>query len=115
MRVLAMLIAGFGSAVLVLPMITLGQANSAPNSTPEKPDAARKFRAYLEADWKGWMQLYPEIATLVPPLLINVRNSFVSASTSSWPPKRLRSRRQSAPPATYRSSWRLRAIRSAPA
>ena len=65
MRVLAMLIAGFGSAVLVLPMITLGQANSAPNSTPEKPDAARKFRAYLEADWKGWMQLYPEIATLV--------------------------------------------------
>jgi uncharacterized protein (DUF885 family) len=65
MRVLAMLIAGFGSAVLVLPMIALGQANPAANPTPEKAEAAHKFRAYLEADWKGWMELYPEIATLV--------------------------------------------------
>ena len=65
MRALAILMAGFGSALLVLPMIALGQTNSQANSSPEKADAARKFRAYLDADWKGWMELYPEIATLV--------------------------------------------------
>jgi hypothetical protein len=59
-----MFIAGFGSALL-LPLIVLGQSNPGPQPVPEKADAARKFRAYLEADWKGWMELYPEIATLV--------------------------------------------------
>jgi len=64
MRVLTMFVAGFGSALL-LPLIVLGQSNPGPQPVPEKADAARKFRAYLEADWKGWMELYPEIATLV--------------------------------------------------
>jgi uncharacterized protein (DUF885 family) len=64
MRVLAMFVAGFGSALL-LPLIVLGQSNPAPQPVPENADAAHKFRAYLEADWKGWMGLYPEIATLV--------------------------------------------------
>src|SRR5215475_12485296 len=65
MRSVAMLIAGFGSALLVLPMMVLGRTNPSAKSSPETGDAVRKFRAYLEADWKGWMELYPEIATLV--------------------------------------------------
>ena len=32
---------------------------------PTKSEAARKFRAYLDADWKAWMEQYPEIATWV--------------------------------------------------
>src|ERR1700759_3769203 len=30
---------------------------------PATDDEARKFRAYLEADWKRWMEEYPEVAT----------------------------------------------------
>jgi uncharacterized protein (DUF885 family) len=65
MRVLAMLVTGFGSALLVLPMVLMGRANPSASPAPETPDPVRKFRAYLDADWKGWMELYPEIATLV--------------------------------------------------
>jgi uncharacterized protein (DUF885 family) len=65
MRLLAMLIAGCGSALLVLPLAVLGQGSAAANPEGEKSEAAREFRAYLEADWKSWMELYPEIATLV--------------------------------------------------
>jgi uncharacterized protein (DUF885 family) len=60
---LAMLVTGFGSALLLLPMIVLGQAN--PATTPAQSEAARKFRSYLDADWKRWMEEYPGIATLV--------------------------------------------------
>src|SRR6476660_5811882 len=65
MRVLAMLVTGFGSALLVLPMVLMGRANPSASPAPETPDPVRKFRAYLDADWKGWMELYPESATLV--------------------------------------------------
>src|SRR3954462_7266326 len=65
MRLLAMLIAGCGSALLVLPLAVLGQGSAAANPDGEKSEAARKFRTYLDADWKSWMELYPEIATLV--------------------------------------------------
>jgi uncharacterized protein (DUF885 family) len=69
MRLLAMLLAGFGGAMLLLPAIVLGHAPGADNSaapeTPAQTDAALKFRTYLEADWKRWMEEYPEIATLV--------------------------------------------------
>ena len=34
-----------------------------PNSA--QAEETRKFRAYLEADWKRWMEEYPEVATLV--------------------------------------------------
>jgi uncharacterized protein (DUF885 family) len=63
MRILAMLVMGFGGAWLLLPMAVLGQASS--TDTPGQAEAARKFRSYLEADWKRWMEEYPEIATLV--------------------------------------------------
>src|SRR5579862_8713954 len=32
-------------------------------SSPD--DETRKFRAYLDADWKRWMEEYPEVATSV--------------------------------------------------
>src|SRR3954470_2054983 len=65
MRLLAMLIAGCGTALLALPLAVLGQGGPVANPGAEKSEAARKFRAYLDADWKAWMELYPEIATLV--------------------------------------------------
>src|ERR1700753_2064911 len=30
---------------------------------PAGEDEARRFRAYLDADWKRWMEEYPEVAT----------------------------------------------------
>jgi uncharacterized protein (DUF885 family) len=65
MRLLVVLITGFGGALLLLPMAVLGHTKPSGGTSQETADATRKFRAYLEADWKGWMELYPEIATLV--------------------------------------------------
>ena len=30
---------------------------------PADEGEARKFRSYLDADWKRWMEEYPEVAT----------------------------------------------------
>jgi uncharacterized protein (DUF885 family) len=46
-----------GSALLVLPMLAFAQRR------PTQEEATRKFRAYLDEDWKRWMQEYPEVAT----------------------------------------------------
>ncbi|PYU59871.1 MAG: DUF885 domain-containing protein [Acidobacteria bacterium] len=48
-----------GSALLVMPLLTMAQTSSS------SAEASRKFRAYLHEDWKRWMQEYPETATLV--------------------------------------------------
>ena len=56
----------FGSALLLLPMLALAQnapRNEATNTSPAQAEAALKFRAYLEDDWKRWMIEYPEMAT----------------------------------------------------
>jgi uncharacterized protein (DUF885 family) len=51
----------FGATLLAFPLLTLGQSQSAsPNPAAQ---AAQKFRAYLEDDWKRWMQEYPDVAT----------------------------------------------------
>jgi uncharacterized protein (DUF885 family) len=42
---------------LLFPLLAL--------ATPAADDETRKFRAYLDADWKRWMEEYPEIATQV--------------------------------------------------
>jgi uncharacterized protein (DUF885 family) len=49
----------FGLAALLfcLPLISLAQASAASGQ------AAKEFRAYLDADWNRWMELYPELAT----------------------------------------------------
>src|ERR1700753_1672807 len=40
---------------LVAPLVVL--------AFPANEDEARKFRAYLDGDWKRWMEEYPEVAT----------------------------------------------------
>ena len=68
MRMLAMAAMGLGSALLILPMMVLGRGSTeaADAQTPQaQTEEARKFRAYLEADWKRWMEEYPEVATQV--------------------------------------------------
>ena len=68
MRMLAMAAMGLGSALLILPMMVLGRGGTeaADAQTPQaQTEEARKFRAYLEADWKRWMEEYPEVATQV--------------------------------------------------
>ncbi|HMI54469.1 MAG TPA: DUF885 domain-containing protein [Candidatus Saccharimonadales bacterium] len=43
-----------------LPMLVLAQSASKPGE-----EAAQKFHAYLDADWKQWMVEYPDVATSV--------------------------------------------------
>jgi len=62
-RLFALLAVGIFSGLFVLPMLAL--ARSAAGRNGEPAEAARKFRAYLDNDWKRWMQEYPEIATSV--------------------------------------------------
>jgi uncharacterized protein (DUF885 family) len=63
MRVLAMATMGLGSALLIFPMMILSHANAA--SADGQTEETRKFRAYLDADWKRWMEEYPDVATQV--------------------------------------------------
>jgi len=56
MRLIILSAFGLGSLVLVVPLLALAQS-------ADRPPAAKEFRAYLEADWKLWMQQYPEMAT----------------------------------------------------
>jgi uncharacterized protein (DUF885 family) len=49
--------------LLVFPLLTLAQASRSRNDAQD--DVTKKFRAYLEQDWKLWMQEYPEMATMV--------------------------------------------------
>src|SRR5260370_34355171 len=45
------------------PMLATTQRETSQNEAQN--DAARKFRAYLEQDWKHWMEEYPVLATFV--------------------------------------------------
>ena len=45
--------------LLFLPVIAKAQGKG------DRMRAAKEFRAYLDADWKRWMELYPEFATSV--------------------------------------------------
>lgn len=58
-RTFLMLAFSAGSALLVMPMLAFAQTSSSPS------EAARGLRAYLDEDWKRWMQDYPEAATSV--------------------------------------------------
>jgi uncharacterized protein (DUF885 family) len=68
MRMLVMAAMGLGSALLILPMMVLGRGSTeaADVQTPQaQTEEARKFWAYLDADWKRWMEEYPDVATQV--------------------------------------------------
>jgi uncharacterized protein (DUF885 family) len=61
MRALAFVFAASTAATCFLPLLALAQR---PKQS-ELNNAAQEFRAYLDADWKRWMELYPEMATAV--------------------------------------------------
>ncbi len=63
MRLLVMLWMGAFTGWLVMPM--LAQAQASADQAGSQAEATRKFRAYLDEDWKRWMQQYPETATAV--------------------------------------------------
>jgi uncharacterized protein (DUF885 family) len=63
MRFLAMLAISAGSAFFVMPMLALGLGTSSASDT--HAEAVRKFRAYLDEDWKRWLVEYPGLATAV--------------------------------------------------
>lgn len=63
MRLLAMVVLGAVSVPLLMPMLVIAQSESGPTGSQSK--AAHEFRAYLERDWKHWMEQYPETATSV--------------------------------------------------
>lgn len=48
-----------GGALFLMSLPAFAQTNSA------QTEATRKFRAYLDEDWKRWMQEYPEAATAI--------------------------------------------------
>jgi len=56
-RTLLMLAFSAGSTLFVMPLLVFAQTSSGP------AEATRKFREYLDEDWKRWMQEYPEAAT----------------------------------------------------
>jgi uncharacterized protein (DUF885 family) len=58
-----MLALGIGSGMFVIPMIAV--ARSSEDTSSVQAESARKFRAYLDEDWKRWMMEYPEMATEV--------------------------------------------------
>jgi uncharacterized protein (DUF885 family) len=63
-----MMAAMLGVAGGLMMMATLVSAQGAPNEQGRAGvgsgnEAARKFRAYLDEDWKRWMVEYPEMAT----------------------------------------------------
>jgi uncharacterized protein (DUF885 family) len=61
MRLYLIATLGLGTAFLIAPLMTLGQGAG----NTDVAAAGGKFRAYLQADWKRWMEEYPEVATQV--------------------------------------------------
>ena len=63
LRMITLVILAIAPAVLVSPVATPGQVSS--NREGMKSEAAVELRAFLEQDWKRWMEEYPELATAV--------------------------------------------------
>ena len=62
-RMLMLLILAVACTTLAFPLLALGQAEGAQRQKANAPSAAQKFRAFLDADWRRWMEEYPEHAT----------------------------------------------------
>jgi uncharacterized protein (DUF885 family) len=60
MRLITMAMVSFGASLIFLPLLAVAQNRS---EISAQSNAAKDFRAYLDADWKRWMELYPEMAT----------------------------------------------------
>jgi len=62
MKWLMMVMVGLGWVALIAPAAVLAQAG---NPSGAEADESRRFRAYLDEDWKRWMTEYPEMATAI--------------------------------------------------
>ena len=62
-RLFSVIVFCFASGLYFIPMLV--RAHSGARQIGEQTDAARTFRAYLDEDWKRWMQEYPEEATFI--------------------------------------------------
>jgi len=62
-RLLVTFLIAVGGGLCLAPMMALAQSSTSPSR--EQAEAARRFRTYLDEDWKRWMQQYPEMATSV--------------------------------------------------
>ena len=63
LRIITLAILMIAPMAAVCPMATLGQVSS--NREGMKSEASLELRAFLEQDWKRWMEEYPELATAV--------------------------------------------------
>ncbi len=68
-RLLILLAMAIASATLAFPLLSFGQAKDSQQSTANAQSlalqsvAAQKLHSFLDADWRRWMQEYPEMAT----------------------------------------------------
>lgn len=62
MRLIFMMLFAVGTAVFVFPLLAVAQSGVA---SPSELETAKKFRAYLDEDWKQWMSEYPDLATQI--------------------------------------------------
>ena len=64
-RMLTVVALSIGGGLLVVPVALLaqGRANEKSTETRSGDEVTRRFRVYLEEDWKRWMVEYPELAT----------------------------------------------------
>ncbi len=62
-RVLVLAILATGAGLFFFPILAMAQSGASHNESQN--EVARKFRAYLDEDWKHWMEQYPETATAV--------------------------------------------------
>src|SRR5215471_3148635 len=58
MRTFSMLLAAYIAILVFSPLCLVAQV-----AAPREEEAKKNFRAYLDADWKRWMEEYPELAT----------------------------------------------------
>src|SRR6266404_6653750 len=68
-RLLILLSVAVAGATLAFPLLSFGQAKDSQQSTANAQSlalqsvAAQKLHSFLDADWRRWMQEYPEMAT----------------------------------------------------
>src|SRR5260370_1039734 len=65
MRTSMLLTIGLGGALSIAPVGAQGNDRAGDNRV--QAEEVKKFRAFLNEDWKRWMQEYPEAASFVAP------------------------------------------------
>jgi uncharacterized protein (DUF885 family) len=63
MRIPVILAVGLGGALLTFPMLAL--ATSSDGESSVQAEELKKFRVFLEEDWKHWMEEYPVMASFI--------------------------------------------------